>query len=87
MGFYPVCPGSPIYQIGSPIFDKVTIRLNENFYPGKTFVINAVNNLKENMYIQRIFLNRKSHKTSFIDHNDIVNGGVLTFEMDKNPVN
>ena len=53
MGFYQVCPGEPVYSIGRPLFEEVTIHL-----PGqKDFVIRTKNNSKENKYVQSILLN------------------------------
>lgn len=73
MGFYPVCPASGEYAIGSPVFPKVEIPL-EN---GKTFTVIAHNASKENIYVQHATLNGKPLKRMFINHDDIVNGGTL----------
>ncbi len=81
MGFYQVCPGTPQYIIGTPIFDKVTIHL-EN---GKGFVVEAKNVSRENMYIQSASLNGKPLTKSWFAHEDIVNGSVLQFEMGPQP--
>lgn len=81
LGFYPVTPGSNEYIIGAPLFDKVTIYL-EN---GKTFTIVAENNSPENLYVSSIKLNGKSHNNSFINHQDIINGGTMVFEMTHKP--
>jgi len=81
MGFYPVCPGQPEYIIGSPLFDKVTLHL-EN---GKTFEMKANNNGPENYYIQGATLNGKSLEKPYITHEAIMNGGELRFEMDNSP--
>lgn len=78
----------PGMQIGSPLFDKITIRLNPQYYKGKQFVIKAVNNSKSNIYIQQATLNNKAQKTPFIKFSDIVNGGTLTLKMsDQPPIN
>ena len=81
LGFYPVTPGSNQYIIGSPLFNKGTINL-EN---GKTFTIEAKNNSKENKYIQAVQLNGSNYEYSFINHTDIMNGGNLVFEMTNKP--
>ena len=81
LGFYPVTPGSNQYIIGSPLFDKATIHL-EN---GKTFTIEAKNNSKENKYIQSVQLNGSNYEYSFINHTDVMNGGNLVFEMTNKP--
>ena len=80
IGFYPIA-GQSFYLIGSPIFDKVTISL-EN---GKTFTVEATNNSDTNKYIQQAYLNGKALDRSWIEHKEIVNGGVLRFEMGNKP--
>ncbi|WP_247978460.1 GH92 family glycosyl hydrolase [Maribellus sp. YY47] len=81
MGFYPVNPSNGIYVFGSPIFDKTSIKLKD----GKQFVIETVNNSKENIYIQAVELNGKEYQNSYIRHCDIVSGGVLKFIMGDKP--
>lgn len=81
MGFYSVTPGMEYYAIGSPVFDKVTINM-EN---GKSFDIVAKNNSAQNVYIQSVELNGKSHLKTYLNHNDIMNGGELVFTMDDEP--
>ncbi|OQX78495.1 MAG: glycosyl hydrolase family 92 [Bacteroidetes bacterium 4484_249] len=81
MGFYPVTPGAPIYAVGSPLFDEVTINL-EN---GKVFTITANNNSEKNIYIQSAKLNGQDYTKSFIEHQDIMKGGELVFEMGPEP--
>ncbi len=81
MGFYSVTPGVSQYVLGSPMFKKITISL-EN---GKKFVINAPKNNKENVYIKSANLNGVKYNHNFITHNDIINGGILTLEMDDQP--
>ena len=80
LGFYPVCPSSNEYVIGSPLFDKATIRL-EN---GKSFVINSPQG-KNTPYVKEIKLNGKKYKNTFLNHFDIMNGGTIDFEMDSKP--
>jgi predicted alpha-1,2-mannosidase len=81
MGFYPVCPGQNIYVLGSPIFDKVTINL-EN---GKKFVINAQNVSGKNKYIQLASLNGIAYSYPYITHQDLINGGELNLIMKDTP--
>ncbi|MDN3670357.1 GH92 family glycosyl hydrolase [Echinicola jeungdonensis] len=76
---------NPSYQIGSPIFNKVTIHLNPEFYSGKTFNIVAENNTPENCYIKEIKLNNKILPVTNLNHSDIVSGGTLNLKMSKNP--
>ncbi len=80
MGFYAVTPGTDVYAIGNPMFEKMTIHL-EN---GKTFTVKA-NVSKKNIYIQAAKLNGVVYTKSFIKHNEIMNGGELIFEMDSKP--
>ncbi len=80
-GFYSVCPGTDEYVLGSPLFEKVTLKL-EN---GKTFSIVGKNNSKENYYIQNAELNGENYSKNFIRHSDIMNGGNLIFEMNNTP--
>jgi len=81
MGIYSVCPGTDEYVIGSPVFNKTTITL-EN---GKKFIIEANNNSKENVYIQSATLNGKPYTKNFIHYSDITNGGIIHFEMGNKP--
>ncbi len=77
LGFYPVTPGSNKYIIGSPLVKSAIINL-EN---GKKFKISAVNNSEENNYIKNAELNGKSYSKTYINHQDIANGGSLSFDM------
>ena len=83
MGFYPVTPGIPLYTITSPIFEKVSIDLQN----GKTFTIIAKNSSKRNKYIQSAKLNGNRLQTPWFSHDDIINGGTLVFEMGDMPGN
>jgi predicted alpha-1,2-mannosidase len=85
MGFYPVCPGEPSYEIGSPVFDEVIIHLDSKYYKNEKFVIKANSVSKENKYIQSATLNGKPLNKPWIKHSDIVNGGTLIFEMGPEP--
>ena len=80
-GIYSVCPGTDQFVIGSPVFKKITITL-EN---GKKFIVEADNNSKGNVYIQSAMLNGKPYTHNWITQNDIVNGGILHFEMGDKP--
>jgi predicted alpha-1,2-mannosidase len=81
MGFYPVTPGTDYYVIGSPLFDKVSIKL-EN---GKTCVIEAKNNSDENKYIQSASIDSKLLTRSYLLHEEIMAGSHLVFEMGPQP--
>lgn len=81
IGIYPQCPGRPIYDIGSPIFEEVIINVGE----GKEFIIEAENVSKQNKYIQSAELNGQPHNKTWIEHSDIVKGGKLKFIMGPRP--
>ena len=77
MGFYPVTPGSPTYNIGSPVFSQIKIHLSN----GKVFEIEAKNNSAENIYIQSATLNGGEWNKPWFSHSDIINGGKLVLTM------
>ena len=77
MGFYPVTPGSPTYNIGSPMFPYVKMTLSN----GKIFEIIAENCRDENKYIQSATLNGKELNQPWFNHSDIANGGKLVLKM------
>ena len=81
MGFYPVCPGREVYDIGSPLFEKVTIDVGKN----KTFVIEAPDVSSKNKYIQSAQLNGKPLNSPWFHHSDLVNGGTLILKMGQRP--
>jgi len=72
-------------DLTSPLFDRVTIHLDPEYYPGKTFIIETKNNTKDNVYIQSVKLNGKAVKDYHISFRDIVIGGKLEFEMGPEP--
>jgi len=81
LGFYPVTPGIPTYDVGSPIFDKATIHLKN----GKDFVMIARNTSHENKYVQSILLNGQPLNQVWFRHADIANGGTLEVIMGDTP--
>lgn len=84
MGLFDVQGGTnkkPTMQIGSPIFSKVTIRLNKQYYLGDTFTIEAQNNIDATYYIQKAELNGNTLTDCFIPLQEIQKGGVLKLEM------
>ncbi|MCV9927568.1 GH92 family glycosyl hydrolase [Flavobacterium sp. LS1R49] len=76
---------NPEYQIGSPIFNKVSIQLNPDYYKGKKFVINANNNSASNIYIDAIKYNNLPVQNFHVSHQDITDGGELNLEMSSTP--
>ena len=85
MGLYQVCPGKPVYQLTSPVFDKIVINLDSEIYHGKQFIIEAKNQSMENNYIQSAMLNGNPLNRSWITHEEIVKGGRLVFELGPEP--
>jgi predicted alpha-1,2-mannosidase len=81
MGFYPIAPGIPEYQIGSPLFSKVRINLPN----GKTFNVIAWKNSPVNKYVQLARLNGKELKKTSFTHEELVKGGTLLLEMGDKP--
>lgn len=81
LGFYPVCPGTPQYIIGAPLFKKATLQ----FENGKTLVINAPQNNAENFYIQSMKLNGETYTKNYLDFNELMKGGVWDVEMGNEP--
>jgi len=81
MGFYTVCPGRPVYDIGSPIFDETRITLSN----GKVFTITARNVSATNKYIQSATLNGKPLNQPWFTHSNIANGGALVLQMGPRP--
>lgn len=77
MGFYPVTPGSPTYNIGSPVFTDVKVDLGN----GNTFEIKANNASEDNKYVQSARLNGKVLNQPWFQHSDIAQGGLLELEM------
>ncbi len=75
----------PVYEIGSPIFSKITIQLDKNHYEGKQFVIEAKNTSAENKYIQSAVLNGKPLNRFWFYHSELVQGGELVLEMGPEP--
>lgn len=77
LGFYPVCPGTDEYILGSPLFSKVTLNL-EN---GKKTIITADNINAENRYIDNLIINGKSSTRNYVKHHDLINGSKINFKM------
>lgn len=81
LGFYPVCPGSTKYDLGSPLVTSAALRL-EN---GRTLVIEAKNQSETNVYVRQVLLNGIPLTGRQIDHADIIKGGTLTYMMGNAP--
>ena len=81
MGFYPVCPGSDEYILGSPLFEKMTVHL-EN---GKSIQINAPGNSKSTRYIEEFRLNGKNYTRNYLRHQDLMDGARINLRMSDKP--
>jgi len=81
MGFYPVAPGTDQYALGSPLFKKITLNL-EN---GKKMVIEAPDNSSDNRYIESMTVNGKSYDRNYITYPMIMDGGVIDMKMSDKP--
>jgi predicted alpha-1,2-mannosidase len=81
MGFYPVCPGRPVYDIGSPLFQEVRIALSG----GKTFTIAAPGTSAQNKYVQSAMLNGRPLDKPWFTHEELAAGGTLVLQMGPRP--
>ncbi|HSU50709.1 MAG TPA: GH92 family glycosyl hydrolase, partial [Segetibacter sp.] len=81
LGFYPVCPATDQYVLGSPLFKKVTV----SFDNGKKLFINASNNSESNRYVQSLQLNGKPYNKNWISHSEVEKGGTMNFTMSATP--
>ena len=81
MGFYPVCPGTDEYVLGTPYFKEMKLHL-EN---GKTVTISAPNNGDDKRYISSMKLNGKEYTKNYLTHQDLLNGASISFKMDAKP--
>lgn len=88
MGLFEVDGGTaakPYYEITSPIFDEIKIKLNNDYYPGKAFIIETENNEPDNMYIQSAELNNDKLDNCWFYHSEFINGGTLKIKLGKEP--
>ena len=88
MGLFSMRGGAaldPVYELSSPIFEEVKIHLNDAYYPGKSFIIEAENSSNENRYIQSAELNGDVLDRPWIFHDVLVNGGRLKLDMGASP--
>jgi len=79
------CAVKPIYDLSSPLFDRIVIHLDSRYYSGKDFVIEAHNNSPANIFIQSARLNGHTLNRAWITHDEVVAGGKLEFEMGPRP--
>ncbi len=81
IGLYPFSPASGVYQIGSPIFEKSTIKTSDT----SSFIIEAENTSNDNIYIQSATLNGEEFNRTYLTHSEILQGGTLHFKMGNTP--
>lgn len=81
MGMYSVTPGTNQYVLGSPLFKKITLYL-EN---GNSFIISAPNNAPANYYVQDINLDNQPYSKNYLKHDDLIKGGILSLTMSSLP--
>jgi len=79
------CSVRPYYDLSSPLFSRITLRLDRRYYGGREFVIEAHDNSPANVYIQSARLNGRPLGRAWIYHDEIVAGGRLEFEMGPKP--
>ncbi len=88
MGLFSVrgtCAVDPIYEITTPVFDKITIALDDKYYSGKQFVISTENNTAENTYIQSAKLDGRTLDNAWFYHRDLADGGTLELVLGPEP--
>ena len=81
LGFYPVCPGTDEYVMGTPLFKKATL----HFENGNSLVIDAPNNSTENFYIDSMNFNGADHTKNYLRHEDLFKGGTIKVDMSNRP--
>ena len=81
MGFYPACPGDPTFVLTSPTFDKVTIHLDERFYPKGKLVIEAQHPSADAIYVREVKAGDKKLSGYTITHEQLVNAGTLRYQL------
>lgn len=81
LGFYPVTPGTTQYVLGAPLFKKAVLHLET----GKDFIIHAPGNDAENIYIHSVTLDGKNYTKNYLEHFDLLKGGILNIRMDDRP--
>lgn len=81
LGFYPVSPGTDQYILGTPLFKKVQVSLPK----GKSIIIDAPDNSKENFYIKDMKVNGKKHTKTYLTHDQLIGGAKIRFELSSEP--
>ena len=86
LGFYQVEPGTDRYWLGSPLFDKASVKVGVDG-KGRDIIFNVIaqNNSDRNRYIQSVTLNGKPYAKAYIEHKDITAGSTLVLDMGPQP--
>jgi putative alpha-1,2-mannosidase len=79
------CRVEPIYELGSPLLDRIVIHLNPKYYAGKSFVIEARDNSPDNIYIQSATLNGQPLDRPWFPAKQLLGGGTLSLQMGPEP--
>ena len=82
LGFYPVTPATDEYVLGAPLFKYAKIKLKS----GKEIVLNAANNGVDNRYVKEVKLNGQSYNKNYFKHGELINGAVVDFDMNNQPI-
>ena len=85
MGLHPLCPGDGKMQVTSPVFDEIILQTDPVYASGKPFIIKAIGNAPENIYIQSARLNGEPLHGSELDFSRIAAGGLLELTMGPEP--
>ena len=81
MGFYPDCPGEPSYTLTSPVFDRITIKLDERYWKQKELVIESNHNNEPDIYIKNIISGGKQYGSYRISHQELINAGRIILNL------
>lgn len=81
LGFYPVCPGTDEYILGTPLFDRVKVNLPN----GKVIDIHAKDNSVDNFYIESMKVNGKKYTKNYLTHEDLIKGAKIQYKMSSEP--
>lgn len=80
MGLYPITPAEPIYTLTAPRFEKIVLQLDKKYYPNGQLIIES-NASPENIYIKKITIDGKEHKSYFITHDELKKAHTIRFEL------
>ncbi len=76
---------NPSFQFGSPLFDKITIQLDDNYYSGRELVLETKNQHPDNLYVQSLTFNGEAITKNWMYRNELMQGGTLVFELGPQP--